>query len=147
PGAAWLNRIWPSSALANTNRLSCRPAEAKATFVTTPPANSCQPTKAPPGAAWLKRILPSCRLANTNNVSFWMPAARASSVRTPPGTSCQPTKAWPGAAWLNRIWPSSIVAKTMLDGQILFNQAAPGQAFVGWQEVPGGVRTDEALAS
>ncbi len=35
----------------------------------------------------------------------------------------------------------------MLDGRILFNQAAPGRAFVGWQEVPGGARTDEALAA
>ena len=35
----------------------------------------------------------------------------------------------------------------MLDGRILFNQASPGKAFVGWQEVPGGVRTDVALAS
>jgi hypothetical protein len=35
----------------------------------------------------------------------------------------------------------------MIDSQILFNQAAPGGAFVGWQEVPGGVRTDVALAA
>jgi hypothetical protein len=31
-----------------------------------------------------------------------------------------------------------------LDGRILFNQAAAGGAFVGWQEVPGGVTTDHA---
>jgi hypothetical protein len=39
-----------------------------------------------------------------------------------------------------------VFAKTP-DGRILFNQAAPGGAFVGWQEVPGGVRTNDALAA
>jgi hypothetical protein len=34
-----------------------------------------------------------------------------------------------------------------LDGRVVFNQAAPGGAFVGWQEVPGGVRTDAPLAA
>jgi hypothetical protein len=32
------------------------------------------------------------------------------------------------------------------DGHILFNQAAPGAAFVGWQEVPGGIITDAAIS-
>src|SRR5207245_2796922 len=32
-------------------------------------------------------------------------------------------------------------------GQILFNQAAPGGAFVGWQEVPGGVITHVGLGT
>ena len=35
----------------------------------------------------------------------------------------------------------------IFDGRILFNQAAPGGAFVGWQEVTGGVQTDQALAA
>jgi len=33
------------------------------------------------------------------------------------------------------------------DGRILFNQAAPGAAFVGWQEIAGGVITDAALGA
>ncbi|MDP4265359.1 MAG: hypothetical protein Q8941_22725, partial [Bacteroidota bacterium] len=39
------------------------------------------------------------------------------------------------------------VFSRMLDGRIIFNQAAPGKAFVGWQEVPGGQLTDVALAA
>jgi hypothetical protein len=35
----------------------------------------------------------------------------------------------------------------LLDGRILFNQAGPGEAFAGWQVVPGGVRTVDALAA
>ena len=36
-----------------------------------------------------------------------------------------------------------VFAKTK-SGQIMFNQAAKGGAFVGWQPVPGGLVTDAA---
>jgi hypothetical protein len=33
------------------------------------------------------------------------------------------------------------------DGRVLFDQAAPGEAFASWREVPGGVRTDTGVGA
>jgi hypothetical protein len=92
------------------------------------------------------------RCLSHSDISGFSQFKRLLDVHFPgPGQKCKPDNPFP-LAFTNVSLASAgrknnlFVFARMLDGRVVLNQAAPGRAFVGWQEVPG-VRTDVALAA